>query len=199
MEEGRLYWFPTVSCGHNGGVYVGEHGKLPVMETSGFLSHHCKCCCRHEPCHVNGPIVEAFSVCSPHKHQLLPMSPSVKKAYKKGDRILACWIHSYIRCATGSIVHARDDGTFFILLDNGNCHDMETRCMWPENVVERRANCKRAVICWLLVSSTRGLHKDMRKLIARYVWNARDDDEWSSHKHSRQRRKAHKKVKSYAE
>ncbi len=42
------------------------------------------------------------------------------------------------------------------------------------------ANCRKATICWLLVSMKLRLPKDMRRLIGQYIWETRDDREWEN-------------------
>lgn len=49
----------------------------------------------------------------------------------------------------------------------------------PERYAEYSGNCKRAVMCWLLVSR-KWLPKDMRRLIGEYVWDTRYDNEWET-------------------
>lgn len=43
---------------------------------------------------------------------------------------------------------------------------------------KRRLACKPAVICWILIGKSIGLHKDVIGLIAKCVWESRRDDVW---------------------
>ena len=44
------------------------------------------------------------------------------------------------------------------------------------------ANCRKAVIYWLLTSVELRLPKDMRRMIGQYIWETRDDQEWENQK-----------------
>lgn len=53
--------------------------------------------------------------------------------------------------------------------------DVGKKCIFPFNFHLFERNCKRAIEMWL---KARLLYKDLRKLIASYIWKTREDHLW---------------------
>jgi len=204
MIKGALYWITSKDYGHTVGTYTGETGKFRnyIMSTSQIQSHHCTyCCIDMDWCICDKPSEpEKFYAHIPTLTFIqLPISKSVRTKWKSGQRVLVVWIHIWSKCVIGVIHRRLDDGRYSIDVDGKSAHHIvERHLMWPENALELRANCKRAVIYWLLAFKKK-VHKDIILLIAQWIWLTRDEEEWASHKHSRPPRSTHKKIKKYAE
>ena len=65
----------------------------------------------------------------------------------------------------------------------------------PYNWYSLHAKCRLAIKWWLLIGKRLCICKDVRKLIAAYIWRLRNEYAWDcNHKHTR-RRKTHKRIK----
>ncbi len=205
MKKGCLYWLTERVWGHTIGIYDcidGHAGPalFTVSKDNNIPYHHCTGCWDGNYWTAMPPsIVEGkfWSRPEQQKYQQLPQARSLCKSYKKNQRVLVYWAHYWTRCDYGTImVECGSSGEYSVQLDQGNLHVFNANCIWPENVMELRENCKRTLLCWLWATEKRHkrLYRDIRTLIGRYIWNTRDDSEWAIHRCHGSKRAARKMI-----
>lgn len=67
----------------------------------------------------------------------------------------------------------------------------------PYNWYILHEKCRLAIKTWLMCAKKMNIYKDLRRLVASYIWRLRNEYEWEcNHKHSK-KRMVHKKIKNY--
>ena len=127
---------------------------------------------------------------------LFPTKECKKESYEIGDEIFYqshAWSYSNV-IKFGTVTGKQNE---LYVIDE----EIRRRAhqLIPYNWYSLHAKCKCAIKWWLLISRRLHVCKDMRKLIASYIWRLRNEYAWDcNHKHSK-RRTAHKKIKYYGE
>lgn len=114
----------------------------------------------------------------------LPNKNCLKKSYEIGDKVyFQGLIHHMLN--VGKITR-KEENMYFI-----GCYKYGTSNEFiPYKWYILHKNCRNAIREWLLISRRLCIYKDVRKLIASYIWELRNEYEWNL-KH-----KSHKKLKS---
>lgn len=128
---------------------------------------------------------------------LFPTKECKKESYNIGDEI---FYQSHAWSSHSNLIHF---GTITGKQNELYVIDEEIRRrahqLIPYNWYSLHAKCRCAIKWWLLISRRLHVCKDMRKLIASYIWKLRNEYEWDcNHRHTK-KRKAHKKIKYYGE
>lgn len=120
----------------------------------------------------------------------LPNFENIRQSYNVGDEIYYVNL-SMLRYSTIKEIYG--NGYYRTSL-NRKLHFTE---LLPYNWYILHAKCRLAIEAWLFCARKMNIYKDLRKLIAVYIWKLRNEYEWEcDHKHSK-KRAVHKKIKSY--
>lgn len=114
----------------------------------------------------------------------LPTKKCVKKYYNIGDKVCYNSRSSTSRIITlgidiGTIVKKLNEG-FYVIHKNDPAVFVDACDMIPYNYYILHANCKAAMKQWLFVARrlNNDMNKDIRRLIALYIWELRNEYEW---------------------
>ena len=128
---------------------------------------------------------------------LLPTRDCLREHYNIGDRVYIAIFNSVL--IYGIIEYKKDNGFYVLYFKNAKSFRPANQII-PYNYYLLHANCRLAIKQWLFVSRRLNVCKDLRKLIASYIWNLRNEYEWdcTCHKHTHWR-SVHKKRIKYKE
>lgn len=143
--------------------------------------------------HVDNFTYTPYSLCTLNNEILylpLPNHKNIKKSYNVGDEVY----YVYLFMLKYSTVAMKLNNDLY-QLNNGRL--MYFTELLPYNWYILHSKCRLAIKAWLLCAKNMQIYKDLRILIASYIWELRNEYEWEcDHKHTR-RRAAHKKIKNY--
>ncbi len=135
---------------------------------------------------------------------LIPHTYSSRRVYDKGEKVMVTCRCTFVCCMTATFVCAIDDKMCQVRASPIATFDVPWEAIRPKRYVEMHNQCQTAVVCWMwiakqLVFGRQRVPKDLHRLIGKLVWETRDENDWIKHRHSKPKRTAHKKVKTYAE
>jgi hypothetical protein len=134
-----------------------------------------------------------YSLCSSKNEIIyldLPNRENIRDFYNVGDEVY--YVHLFM--LKYSTITAKVNNDLYLLKGGRFMYNTE---LIPYNWHILHYKCRLAIKAWLLCAKKINIYKDLRKLIASYIWRLRNEYEWEcDHNHTR-KRTAHKKIKKY--
>ncbi|MBX9636008.1 MAG: hypothetical protein K2Q45_00465 [Nitrosomonas sp.] len=126
----------------------------------------------------------------------LPSKACLRDHYQIGDRVYVQGVYESIILA-GTVVRKKHN-LYFVSFKNLTNMCRPAHEMIPFNYYVLHENCRKARKQWLFVAlRCKHLCKDIRLLIAQYIWRLRNEYEWDPtlHQHTRWRSTHQKRIK----
>lgn len=135
--------------------------------------------------HPRPTFVPSIDVANPAERVLWSVPPEKQRVFVKGDPVFYLENGSYTllprRCTFAQYLNVNGVRMCEVTGHWGSRCVVDVCRIRSAKYLECDANCRRATLCWMLVSKRLGrLPKDMRRLIGQYVWESRDDKAWEN-------------------